>query len=117
MGCYDSIYLENKIKCICGEELGDFQTKDLDSGMCSYVITKDNQFREDWLRYINGKEKAKKYNFIQNIGVGFYTSCEKCKRWHELYAIFIDGKLKKLIHDIYKKYGEKREKKRRNKLS
>ncbi len=102
MGCFDSIIMENPIKCKCGEELSNFQTKGLDCGLVSYVITKKGKFRENWKRYVDPKRNAKKYVYFEDIGFELHTSCRGCGRWHELYAIFLDGKLAKLKHESRK---------------
>ena len=99
MGCYDHIKLETAVKCKCGKELGNFQSKSLGSAICSYVITKDGRFREDWKRYVDGKRRAKKYVYFEDISFGFYTYCD-CGLWHDFYAIFLNGKLKKLKHTL-----------------
>ena len=98
MGMFDYIDIEFPLKCKCGKELKDFQTKDMGKCMCTYVITKDKKFREGWKRYLRGsKKKAKKYCYIFDEGFCFYTDCE-CGKWHDFKAIILDGKLAKLNH-------------------
>ena len=103
MGMFDSITYEKGIKCTCGKVLTEFQSKDLACCCELYVITKRGRMREGWKRLIgNTNKRWKGFRYIKDIGLGFYTDCSRCGRWHESYAIFMNGHLEKLTHKVRK---------------
>lgn len=116
MGMFDYVEVIPPIKCECGKELEDFQTKGGPCIMTTFRI-KDGQLEEeDWKLETNPEyEVAKKDGTLKDKWIAplmkksfgwkqlkdtdtlyFYTSCHECGNWIDVEAVIVDGKVRPL---------------------
>lgn len=116
MGMFDSVYFEKApLKCKCGQEITNFQTKQFSNLMEVYQISKNNklQIENYTITVLTDKEQEeykKKNNtwfapFWRKERSGWktlkwtdtiycYTFCPVCQKWwFDLEVVFIKGKL------------------------
>jgi hypothetical protein len=107
MGLFDAIYSEEGIKCNCGEEIHDFQTKDLDNLLEQFIVHKDGTIHaEDYKLTILPEAERNQFGFpfFKKEIQGFYkmdlttnlhchTICGHGKCWIDMTLSFVDGTL------------------------
>ena len=104
MGMFDNIKLEEPIKCKCEEKINDFQTKDLNNMLETYIFTKDNRFKTEIYKFEGTDDDRRGFYLKKNVTgekylditdtIYFYTSCDKCNTWIGIKAIIVDGKVR-----------------------
>jgi hypothetical protein len=121
MGMFDSIAFEiSPIKCECGHEQKNFQTKQYACLLEKYIVTKDNKLQyvrnvweltEEFKKDTNARPicRTRAVN-IENLNwtdtIHCYSSCDKCgKYWFDVLMVWIAGKLHSI--NVQKKKLEK----------
>jgi len=107
MSMFDEIHSEEGIKCNCGEEIHDFQTKDLDNLLEQFILNKNGTIdAEDYTLKSLPKEERNEFGFpfFKKELKGFYkmnltdtihcyTNCGHGKCWIDMTLTFVDGTL------------------------
>lgn len=112
MGMFDRIIFEKApIKCKCGNEITDFQTKDFSCTLDTYKVSKRNKFKVEKYRWELTEEFKKDESvrpISRKVSLGWkvlkltdsfwcYEYCSRCKKWwFDIEMIWIKGSLDKL---------------------
>jgi len=108
MGMFDIVLFEKSpVKCECGHQPTDFQTKSRDNYLETYLITDKTVELEDFDLVAIPKEKMKNRRFprFNRVNKGYrkledsghidcYTGCDKCeKHWWDICILFKNGNI------------------------
>lgn len=106
MSMFDQIYSKEPIECKCGNKLYDFQTKNFDNFLETYIVNEDGTIDAEnyTLKEIPENERKDRFAFCKKELLGFYkmnytgniemyTSCNSGKCWVNVYLEFVDGKV------------------------
>lgn len=99
MGMFDQFFIENsKIKCTeCGNILDEFQTKDLDNYLDSYLVLRNGQLQKDSKHFYEPDTTFQKGpNFKDEnltVNIEIHEICGKCKKFNSYTLEFEKGKL------------------------
>lgn len=90
MGLFDVVYVEPDYFCACGERICEFQTKDLDCAMLTYILKPGGILLE-----LQDMKPVREIHDL-HCKLRMYSRCDVCGEWNDFELKYTDGDLREV---------------------